>query len=155
MSKQYETVFIMTPVLSEEQMSECVSKFKKILTDLGSKLVFERSFYVILEIKKSIRRIDFALHPAIVRLAEIYEISGSAANANIYIAFMPDIRIVVVGTLRDESNGASVQRLVRANRVVDHSERVFLSVCFVVAGRLAPVTKCFFPINRQNNPFVR
>ena len=29
---QYETVFILTPVLSDEQMKETVAKFKKLLT---------------------------------------------------------------------------------------------------------------------------
>ena len=44
MLKQYETVFILTPVLSQEQMEEAVSKFKKILTDLGAKVVFENNW---------------------------------------------------------------------------------------------------------------
>jgi small subunit ribosomal protein S6 len=42
MSNQYEVVFIMTPVLSEEQMMDTVTKFKKILTtDGGSEIVHE------------------------------------------------------------------------------------------------------------------
>lgn len=41
MSRQYETVFIMNPVLSEEQTKETVSKFKKILTDSGCKIIHE------------------------------------------------------------------------------------------------------------------
>ena len=41
MPNQYETVFIMTPVLSEDQMMETVNKFKKILTENGSDIVFE------------------------------------------------------------------------------------------------------------------
>jgi small subunit ribosomal protein S6 len=44
MSNQYETVFIMTPVLSEEQMMETVNKFKKILTDNGSEIVHENNW---------------------------------------------------------------------------------------------------------------
>ena len=45
MSNQYETVFIMTPVLSEEQMMETVAKFKKILTaDGGSEIVHENNW---------------------------------------------------------------------------------------------------------------
>ena len=31
---QYETVFILTPVLSDEQMKETVAKFKKLLTEI-------------------------------------------------------------------------------------------------------------------------
>ena len=32
---KYETVFILTPVLSDDQMKETVEKFKKVLTDNG------------------------------------------------------------------------------------------------------------------------
>ncbi|MCU0447632.1 MAG: 30S ribosomal protein S6 [Microscillaceae bacterium] len=35
----YETVFILTPVLSDEQMKDTVEKFKKVLTDHGAELV--------------------------------------------------------------------------------------------------------------------
>ena len=38
---QYETVFILTPVLSDEQMKEAVEKFKKILTDDGAEILNE------------------------------------------------------------------------------------------------------------------
>src|SRR5436190_11995920 len=42
MSNQYEVVYIMTPVLSEEQMMDTVTKFQKILTvDGGSEIVYE------------------------------------------------------------------------------------------------------------------
>ncbi len=36
---QYETVFILTPVLSDVQMKEAVEKFSKVLTDNGSTIV--------------------------------------------------------------------------------------------------------------------
>ena len=38
---QYETVFILTPVLSDAQMKEAVAKFEKVLTDNGSTIVNE------------------------------------------------------------------------------------------------------------------
>ena len=41
---QYETVFILTPVLSDEQMKETVAKFKKILTDKGAEIVNEEAW---------------------------------------------------------------------------------------------------------------
>ena len=41
---QYETVFILTPVLSDEQMKEAVAKFKKILTDNGAEIVNEEEW---------------------------------------------------------------------------------------------------------------
>jgi small subunit ribosomal protein S6 len=39
MKKNYETVFILTPVLSEAQMKDAVQKFKGIIVDGGAKLV--------------------------------------------------------------------------------------------------------------------
>lgn len=36
---QYETVFILTPVLSDAQMKEAVDKFKGILTDEGAEII--------------------------------------------------------------------------------------------------------------------
>ena len=38
---QYETVFILTPVLSEEQMKEAVAKFENLLTKNGAEIVFK------------------------------------------------------------------------------------------------------------------
>ncbi|MFN7013366.1 MAG: 30S ribosomal protein S6, partial [Bacteroidia bacterium] len=38
---RYETVFIMTPVLSEEQTKEAVNKFKTLLKDNGAKIIHE------------------------------------------------------------------------------------------------------------------
>ncbi len=35
----YETVFILTPVLSDVQMKEAVEKFSKVLTDNGAQIV--------------------------------------------------------------------------------------------------------------------
>ncbi|HPC98573.1 MAG TPA: 30S ribosomal protein S6 [Bacteroidales bacterium] len=40
----YETVFIATPVLSENQMKEAVQKFKKIITENGGELVHEENW---------------------------------------------------------------------------------------------------------------
>ena len=37
--KNYETVFILTPVLSEDQMKDTVQKFTKVLEDGGAKLI--------------------------------------------------------------------------------------------------------------------
>ena len=41
---QYETVFILTPVLSDVQMKEAVDKFKGILTAEGAEIINEESW---------------------------------------------------------------------------------------------------------------
>ena len=40
----YETVFILTPVLSDEQMKEAVGKFKTLLTDNGAEILNEENW---------------------------------------------------------------------------------------------------------------
>ena len=42
--KSYETVFILTPVLSDAQMKDTADKFKKYLVDNGAKIVNEESW---------------------------------------------------------------------------------------------------------------
>ncbi len=41
---QYETVFILTPVLSDAQMKEAVEKFKEYLTSKGAEIVNEEQW---------------------------------------------------------------------------------------------------------------
>ena len=41
---QYETVFILTPVLSDEQTKETAEKFKKVLTDQGAEIISEEAW---------------------------------------------------------------------------------------------------------------
>jgi small subunit ribosomal protein S6 len=41
---RYETVFILTPVLSEEQAAETVAKFKGLITKGGHKIIHEENW---------------------------------------------------------------------------------------------------------------
>ena len=54
MSNQYETVFIITPVLSQEQMMDAVTKFKKILSDNGSEIIHENNW--------GLRKLAYPIH---------------------------------------------------------------------------------------------
>ena len=78
MLNQYETVFIMTPVLSDEQMKETVEKYQKFLKSKDAEIVFEDSWglkklaYPIL--KKSTgfyHLIEFKADPAIIKEWEV------------------------------------------------------------------------------------
>jgi small subunit ribosomal protein S6 len=42
--KNYETVFILTPVLSDVQMKDTVDKFRKVLVDNGTEIVHEENW---------------------------------------------------------------------------------------------------------------
>ncbi len=74
---QYETVFILTPVLSDDQTKETVAKFKKILTDKGAEIVNEEAWglkkmaYAIQ--KKSTGfyyLVEFSAEPEVIKILE-------------------------------------------------------------------------------------
>ena len=44
MIKQYETVFIATPVLSDSQMKEAVAKYTQLIKDNGGEIVYEEDW---------------------------------------------------------------------------------------------------------------
>lgn len=44
MERQYETVFIMTPVLSDEQIKETVGKYQTLLKEGGAEIVDENNW---------------------------------------------------------------------------------------------------------------
>jgi len=44
MLKHYETVFIMTPVLSDEQMKETVKKFENFLREKGAEIIHQENW---------------------------------------------------------------------------------------------------------------
>ena len=41
---QYETVFILTPVLSDDQMKEAVAKFRDYFTNHGAEILYEENW---------------------------------------------------------------------------------------------------------------
>ena len=67
--KNYETVFILTPVLSETQMKDTVAKFKKVLKDHKAKIVNEENW----GLKKTDRNID---HRRVPNLRRYFERQG-------------------------------------------------------------------------------
>lgn len=74
MIKQYETVFIATPVLSEAQMKEAVAKYVDYITEKGGEIVYQEDwglrqlaypiqkkttgFYYLIEFKADTQLID-------------------------------------------------------------------------------------------------
>ena len=74
MIKQYETVFIATPVLSEAQMKEAVAKYTELITSNGGEIVYQEDwgrrelaypiqkktsgFYYLIEFKADTQLID-------------------------------------------------------------------------------------------------
>ena len=62
---QYETVFILTPVLSDDQMKETAAKFKKVLTDKGAEILSEEAWGL-----KKMAYIEFKAEPEVIKTLE-------------------------------------------------------------------------------------
>ena len=75
---QYETVFILTPVLSDEQMKEAVEKFKKILTD-GGAVILNEEFWGLKKLAYPIQKkstgfyvlVEFKANPELISKLEV------------------------------------------------------------------------------------
>ena len=87
MLKQYETVFIMTPVLSDDQMKEAVGKFKAMLADNGAKLVHEENW--------GLRKLAYPIQKKTTGFYYLleYQAPGDLV-ANIEVAFKRDERML-------------------------------------------------------------
>ncbi len=87
MSKNYETVFIMTPVLSDEQAKETVSKYKKILADNGCKIVHEDSW--------GLRKLQYPIQKKTTGFYHLIEFQGDGkVVADLEIAYKRDERLL-------------------------------------------------------------
>lgn len=87
MLKQYEIVFILTPVLSDEQLREAVSAYKKLLGELGAKIVHEENWGL-----KKLAYLIKRKHTGYYHLFQI-EAPGESIN-QLEIVFRRDERIL-------------------------------------------------------------
>ena len=97
MPKQYETVFIMTPVLSEDQMKEAVGKFKAVLTENSAKLVHEENW--------GLRKLAYSIQKKTTGFYHLlqYEASGDLIG-KLELAFKRDERILRFLTVSLDKN---------------------------------------------------
>ncbi|MGK7393369.1 MAG: 30S ribosomal protein S6 [Candidatus Cyclobacteriaceae bacterium M3_2C_046] len=77
-TNQYETVFILTPVLSDTQMKDAVDKFRNVLQEHGAKMVHEENWglkklaYPILHKSTGFYQLfEFEANPTIVAALEL------------------------------------------------------------------------------------
>ncbi len=78
MNFNYETVFILTPVLSDVQMEDAVEKFRKLLKDSGAKLTNDENWglkklaYPIMSKSTGFYHLfEFSADPSLIKTIEI------------------------------------------------------------------------------------
>ena len=81
---QYETVFILTPVLSDEQMKEAVGKFKDYLTSKGAEILYEENW--------GMRKLAYAIEK---KSSGFYVVFGFKADPAVIKGFEVAYRITV------------------------------------------------------------
>ena len=88
MSKRYETVFILTPVLSDDQAKEAAKKFKKTITDLGGKIVNEEHW--------GLRKLAYPIQKKTTGFYQLLQFSGEGEEiiGNLEVAYKRDERIL-------------------------------------------------------------
>jgi small subunit ribosomal protein S6 len=87
MKKHSETVFILTPVLSDEQTKEAVKKFKKVLTDAGAKIEHEENW--------GLKKLAYPIQKKTTGFYHLVEFSGTGAEiAELELQFKRDERVL-------------------------------------------------------------
>ncbi|MEI7595226.1 MAG: 30S ribosomal protein S6 [Bacteroidota bacterium] len=100
MRNQYETVFIMTPVLSEEQMKEAVSKYLKILTDKGAQIVLENNW--------GLRKLAYPIQKKSTGFYQLLEFTCESDTIKDYeVALKRDERILRFLTIKLDKHGVA------------------------------------------------
>ena len=90
---QYETVFILTPVLSDEQMKETVAKFRNLLTDNGAEILNEEIW--------GLKKMAYAIEKKSTGFYCLVEFKGEPSIVNTFeTGFRRDEKVIRYMTVR-------------------------------------------------------
>lgn len=100
MEKRYETVFILTPVLSEDQAKEAAKKFKKVLTDLGAKIVHEENW--------GLKKLAYPIQKKSTGFYHLVEFTGKGTEiTELEVQFKRDERVLRFLTIALDKHAAA------------------------------------------------
>ena len=111
----YETVFILTPVLSEDQMKEAVEKFKGVLVDNGAEIVNEEQW--------GLRKLAYPIQKKSTGFYVLLEYTAEPTIVKkLDIAFRRDERVIRFLTFRLDKYALEYARKRTALRAKKQSE---------------------------------
>ena len=112
MSNRYETVFIMTPVLSDDQVKETVKKFAKILKDGKAKIVHEE--------KWGLKKLAYPIQKKSTGFYHLFEFEAEGAIIDKYeVEFRRDERILRYLTVKMDQHHVSFAESRRTKKEVE------------------------------------
>jgi small subunit ribosomal protein S6 len=121
MVNQYETVFIMTPVLSEDQMKETVQKFEKILTDKGAEIVHQENW--------GLRKLEYPIQKKSSGFYHLFEFKADpSVIAELELQYRRDERIMRFLTVSMDKYAIAYAEKRRANRSQKAAEKETVAV---------------------------
>ena len=113
---KYETVFILTPVLSDDEMKETVEKFKKVLTDNGGTIENEENW--------GLRKLAYPIENKNTGFYTLVEFEGEPTIvAKLETAFRRDEKVIRFLTFRLDKYAAEYAIKRRAVRQAKLEER--------------------------------
>ncbi len=113
---KYETVFILTPVLSDDQMKETVEKFKKVLTDNGGNIENEENW--------GLRKLAYPIENKNTGFYTLIEFEGEPTIVDkLETAFRRDEKVIRFLTFRLDKYAAEYAIKRRAVRKAKQEER--------------------------------
>ena len=97
----YETVFILTPVLSEDQAKEAVGKFRKTLKDLGASVTHEESW--------GLRKLAYQIQKKSTGHYHLFEYTAKEGNvvSETEVALKRDERVLRFLTVKLDKHGSA------------------------------------------------
>jgi small subunit ribosomal protein S6 len=117
MIRQYEAVFIMTPVLSDEQMKEAVSKFQKFLLDKGANIIHEDNW--------GLRKLAYPIQKKSTGFYHLVEFTAEGKTISEFeTALKRDERILRFLTVVLEKHAIAYSEKRRANRAAKAAEKL-------------------------------
>ncbi len=112
MMNQYETVFILTPVLSEAQMKEAVEKFKGILAANGAEVINEENW--------GLKKLAYAIDKKSTGFYQLVEFKAEPSVVDkLEIGFRRDERVLRFLTVKLDKFAAEYAAKRRSNKKED------------------------------------
>jgi len=116
MINQYETTFIITPVLSDDQVKATVDKFKAILTESGSEIVFENNW--------GLRKLAYPIQKKSTGFYHLIEYKATGETIKkLEVEFTRDERIMRFLTIKLDKDSIAYNEKKR-NKKIEKSEKV-------------------------------
>jgi ribosomal protein S6 len=109
MSNRYETVFIVTPVLSDTQVKETVNKFRDFITEFGGEIVHEEDW--------GLRKLAYPIQKKTTGFYHLIEFKAEGDLINkLEIQYRRDERIIRFLTFRMDKHSVEYAEKKRLNK---------------------------------------